>query len=839
MRLKTFTKVLIIFLITICTFSLNAAEIWVSPKGKDTNSGTKESPLATVHMAVRKAREMRRLKDASIKDGIRIIVMNGTYYLNEPLVIRPEDSGTADSPTTIEADANAKSILSGGFEIKNWKKSTIAINGLKKGIVWEAEAPSKAGEIINYRQLWVNGKKAVRAKSTTGNQMDRILSWDSATETCWIPYKDKSIKFEPGMEMFITQWWAIANLRIKNIEVVKDSARLSFEQPESRIQSEHPWPAPWISKNNGNSAFYLNNGISMLNEPGEWFLDRKKAKIYYIPRAGEDLTSAKVTVPVLENLVKVEGTLDTPVHHFNFKGISFQYSNWLRPSQQGHVPLQAGMYLLDAYKLKIPGTPNQASLENQAWIGRPRAAVEVNYANNTLFESCTFEHLSSTGLDLHKGTNHNIVRGNLFKDIGGNGISLGVFSEEAYEAHLPYSVKDERVVCSDEMILDNLITNVANEDWGCLGIAAGFIKNLTIEHNEISDVSYSGISMGWGWTHTENVMRNNKILRNKIHHFAKHLHDVAGIYTLSAQADSQIEENYIDKVYNSPYAHDPFLWLYLYTDEGSQGFTIKNNWIPIQKILKNNNGPKGNIWQDNYAFVDSKIKENAGIRKPYSNLSKEVVIDESWGMQEMPKPVAIEVIGKDMDIQKIKSTIKGFRIVGEELYQWQNHLVIYGLMNQPERTKRKLALAFPALEIKIYENPVYDFQKFERCKDAKPVSEWENIVLTANLVSDEKMQKEYVDYHATQFEKWPEIAKGFCNADFQQLQVFKNGRQLMLVISIPKGENLDKLNPKTTENNPRVNDWNNLMKKYQTGIEGAKPDETWIFLNKVNIEQKK
>lgn len=840
MHLNTFIRVLIIFLITLSTFSLNAAEIWVSTQGKDTNIGTKSNPLATVQMAVRKARELRRLKDASIKDGIRIIVMNGTYYLNEPLFIRPEDSGTPESPTTIEADASAKPILSGGFEIKNWKKSTIAINGLKKGIIWEAEAPQIAGEIINYRQLWVNEKKAIRAKSTSGTKMERILSWDHESQTCWIPFKDKSVKFEPGMEMFITQWWAIANLRIKNIEVKKDSARLSFEQPESKIQSEHPWPAPWISKNNGNSAFYLNNGISMLNEPGEWFLDRKKAKIYYIPRAGEDLTSAKVTVPVLENLVKVQGTLDTPVHHFNFKGISFQYSNWLRPSQQGHVPLQAGMYLLDAYKLKTPGTPNQASLENQGWVGRPRAAVEVNYANNTLFEGCSFEHLSSTGLDLYKGTNHNIVKGNLFKDIGGNGINLGVFSEEAYEAHLPYNVKDERVVCSNELISDNLITNVANEDWGCLGIAAGFIKNLTIEHNEISDVAYSGISMGWGWTHTDNVMRNNTIRANKIHHYAKHLHDVAGIYTLSSQPDSRIEENYIDKVYNSPYAHDPFLWLYLYTDEGSQGFTIKNNWIPIQKILKNNNGPKGNIWRDNYAFVDPKIKENAGIRSPYSNLlAKEVVVDEAWGLQEMPKSVAIELIGKDLDIEKIKSTIKGFRIVGQELYQWENHLVIYGLMNQPERTKRKLALAFPKLEIKIYENPVYDFQKFERCKDVKIASEWENIVLTANLVEDEKLQKEYIDYHTTQFEKWPEIAKGFCNADFQQLQVFKNGRQLMLVISIPKGENLDKLNPKTTENNPRVNDWNALMKKYQTGIEGAKPDETWIFLNKVNIEEKK
>ena len=833
MFLKKRNPLLIFLFIFSTVFSMQAADIWVAVNGKDSNEGTKASPLATVHMALRKARELRRLKDASIKGGIHIIIKDGTYYLDEPLFVRPEDSGTADSPTTIEADVNAKPIFNGGIAIKNWKKTTTSINGLKTGTVWVADAPTIAGNVINYRQLWVNDIKAVRAKSTTGDKMERILSWDKETETCWIPFKDKSVKFEPGMEMFIIQWWAIANLRIKNIEVVKDSARLSFEKPESRIQSEHPWPAPWISKNNGNSAFFLNNGMSMLNEAGEWFLDRKNAKIYYIPRAGENMANAKVIAPVLENLVELKGTIDTPVHDVKFKGISFQYSNWLRPSQQGHVPLQAGMYLLDAYKLKIPGTPNQASLENQAWVGRPRAAVEVNYANNTVFESCSFEHLSSTGLDLNKGTNNNKVQGNLFKDIGGNGISVGVFSEEAFEAHLPLQVKDEREVCSNELIADNLITNVANEDWGCLGIAAGFVKNLTIEHNEISDVAYSGISMGWGWTHTKNVMENNKILANKIHHYAKHLHDVAGIYTLSSQPDSRIEENYIDKVYNSPYAHDPFLWLYLYTDEGSQHFTIKNNWIPIQKILKNNNGPAGNIWEDNNQFVSTTIKEKAGIRAPFTNLEKEVVVDEAWGMQEMPKSVAIELIGKDFDIAKIKSTIKGFRIVGEELYQWENHLVIYGLMNQPERTKRKLALAFPELEIQIYENPIYDFQNSERCQDSKPASEWDNIVLTANLVDDPKMQKEYVEYHKTQFEKWPEIAKGFCNADFQQLQVFKNGRQLMLVISIPKGEDLDKLNPKTTENNPRVDDWNTIMKKYQTGIEDAKSGETWIFLKNI------
>ncbi|MNR41583.1 L-fucose mutarotase [compost metagenome] len=106
--------------------------------------------------------------------------------------------------------------------------------------------------------------------------------------------------------------------------------------------------------------------------------------------------------------------------------------------------------------------------------------------------------------------------------------------------------------------------------------------------------------------------------------------------------------------------------------------------------------------------------------------------------------------------------------------------------------------------------------------------------MSTNLVKDKQLQKEYLDHHATQFEKWPEVAKGFCNADFQQLRIFKNGRQLMLVISIPKGASLDELNPRTTLNNPKVDDWNNLMKKYQEGIEGTKPGEVWVFFSKNN-----
>jgi hypothetical protein len=602
-----------------------AAEIYVSKTGSDKNTGTKEQPLATLNMALRKARELRRLNDPSVKGGITIKIDQGVYRLDETVFIRPEDSGTADSPTIIEGAADGRSILSGGINITGWKKAVGAIPGLPaeaKGKVWVADAPMIGNEALLFRQLWVNNVKATRSRHTEAPLMNRILSWDKKSETCWIPKpKGMDISHIKGMEMFIHQWWAIAMLRIKDATAQGDSVKLSFYQPESRVQSEHPWPAPWISKKTGNSAFYLNNAIQFLNKPGEWFLDQSRQKIYYIPRPGEDMHTAAVTVPYLETLVKMQGTIDNPMSYVRFKNISFQHSTWLLPSKQGLVPHQAGMYMMDAYKLKIPGTPDKKSLENQAWVGRPAAAVAVAYAHHTGFEGCSFEHLASTGLDYQRGTHNDEIKGNLFKDIGGTGILAGVFSDEAQEVHLPYNPKDPREVCTNDHIENNLITDATNEDWGCVGIGAGYVKNISISHNEICEVNYTGISVGWGWTKTENAMRDNRIAANKIHHYARNMYDVAGIYTLSSQPGTVISNNSVDSIYKAPYAHDPEHWFYLYGDEGSSYITVKDNWCPAEKFLQNANGP-GDVWENNGPQVSAKIKDSAGLEPPYQHLLK-------------------------------------------------------------------------------------------------------------------------------------------------------------------------------------------------------------------------
>ena len=604
----------------LCSHWLLADEIWISPKGSDFNDGTRQSPKATLTSALRQAREWRRTEDNRIQGGITIYMEGGTYAFHEPVFIRPEDSGTKESPTVIRSVGDEKVILSGGISINGWKK---------QGKVWVADVPAFNGRPLDFRQLWVNGKKAVRARDVEDfEKMNRICSVDEKNEILYVPavsirrlIDNKGNLKAKYAEMVLHQMWCVANLRIRSVEVQGDSAAIRFHQPESRIQFEHPWPRPMVTTDGHNSAFYLTNARELQDVPGEWYHDIDARKVYYYPREGEKMQEAEVIVPAVETLVRVEGTLDRPVCHIRFEKITFSYTTWMRPSEKGHVPLQAGMYLTDGYRIDPKMQRNYLNhpLDNQGWLGRPAAAVRVVAARQIDFERCRFEHLGSTGLDYEEAVQGGVVRGCLFRDIAGNGLLVGSFSPAAHETHLPYDPADRREVCTQQQINNCYFTEIGNEDWGCLAIAAGYVGDVNIEHNEISEVPYSGISLGWGWTQTVNCMRNNRVHANLIHHYAKHMYDVAGIYTLGSQPKSYVTENCVHSIYKPGYVHDPNHWFYLYTDEGSSFITVRDNWTEGEKYLQNANGP-GNVWENNGPKVDSVIRERAGVEAAYKDL---------------------------------------------------------------------------------------------------------------------------------------------------------------------------------------------------------------------------
>lgn len=556
----------------------------------------KPEPYA-IEKALQQAREERRLNGA---ENVCIRLQSGTYRLNQSIIVRPEDSG-------IRVVADGKAVISGGVKISGWKK---------QGNVYVADVPEFNGRPLEFRQLWVNGKKADRARDVADfEKMYRIRSVDKKNEILYVPAAAvKKIRDAKHAEMVIHEMWCVANLRIKGIKIQGDSAAVTFHQPESHVHFMHPWPSPMVTTDGHNSAFYLTNDRGLLDVPGEWYLDAKEQKVYYIPRKGENMSTADVEVPAVETLMRVEGTPDNPVRNVTFEGVTFSYATWMRPSISGHAPLQAGMYMTEAYKLrpKMVRPNGDHKLDNQGWVGRPAAAVSVNCAEGIDFKGCTFEHCASTGIEFFEYTKGGRISRCTVRDIGGNGILAGGFGPETHEAHLPYNPSDSRIICTGLTIDNNLITDVTNEDWGCVGIGAGFVRDIKILHNEISEVSYTGISMGWGWNQQPCSMANNLVQGNLIHHYAKHMYDTAGIYTLGSQPHSLIEGNVVRDIYSPGYAHDPNHWFYLYTDEGSSCITVKNNWTPTEKYLKNANGPCNN-WENNGPAVADSIKAKAGI----------------------------------------------------------------------------------------------------------------------------------------------------------------------------------------------------------------------------------
>ena len=612
---KTFTY--LSFIIFLGWFpSLFAGEIYVSLQGNDKNPGTKEAPFNTLNRAIKQAREWRRLNWPEVAGGIYIRLEEGVYAQRNSLFLRPEDSGTPDSPTVICAVDGAHPVISGGVAVTGWKRGCNhpAVPEKLKQKIWSAEAPLIGNRRVETRQMWVNGHKVQRAAQFPDGGLERMIDFNPEEQTITIPVSQsvnpERLQNAGQLEMIVHQRWAIAILRVKSIDAKDGQAVVRFHEPESHLEFAHPWPQPVIGGEKGNSSFCLTNALELLDQPGEWFQEYPSGTIYYYPQASENMETAEVIIPTLETLVTIDGTLSRPVKHIQFNGITFEHTSWMRPSYQGHVTLQGGFPLLDAYKLQEPGLPEKAELENQAWITRPETAIRVRGAEHIDFKHCTFRHLSSTGLDYEWAVTASSVEDCQFTDIGGTALLVGAFPDGGFETHIPFIPADVRELCSHITIRNNFISNVTNEDWGCVGIGAGYVRNMDISHNEVCHLNYSGICVGWGWTSLESGMCNNRIEANYVHHFARRLYDAGGLYTLSNQPGSVMRNNRIEHLIEAPYATNDRAF-YIYLDEATDGYTMENNWCPAERFDSNRPGKK-NVWKNNGPQVADSIKYKAG-----------------------------------------------------------------------------------------------------------------------------------------------------------------------------------------------------------------------------------
>ena len=625
------------------------ATFYVAPGGSDANKGTKDAPFKTITQAQKAVRAI----NGSMTGDIEVILREGTYVLSGTIGFDERDGGKDGHYVRYKAAEGERPLITGGMGITGWTIHDEANN------IWKAE-----GVDGRFRQLYVNGRKAVRAcfpnvidadeKGAGGFDHDfvRLTKVDSTGRAFDISADYiKNIKNIEDVEIHLMIAWSENILRMESAQVNGGTAKLIPKDPERTRLFHRAYPMlgeAFASNPPKQQAFYLENSYDLIDAPGEWYLDEKEHVLYYKPRSGESMATAHVVAPRLNTLFSVLGK-DTKnkVGYMAFEGLTFAHSNYTRPSDEGFLDLQAANFNVDV--LADPGRGNWEKLNsNKFLLWRPDAAFRVENAHHFLVQGNVFSQIAATGLDFVSGTNDDMIQGNAFFEIGAAGIMLGKFYQDSTtEIHIAYNPSDKEEISTRDTVKNNLVTNVTNEHQGAVGIGAGYPRYVVIEHNEVSYTYYSGISIGFGWTKQQTAMTNNHVNWNEIHHISRLLCDSGPIYTLSNQGTgSEIQHNYIHDNGTSKWAD---YWnVPIYLDEGSSGFTVKEN------VFKNSPGGVGqnqagqNTIQQSGDYYSADVVNNAGIEKDFRYIRdiKEIPLaDFSGAVEQAPYTVQFSIPG--------------------------------------------------------------------------------------------------------------------------------------------------------------------------------------------------
>ncbi|PBC70392.1 F5/8 type C domain-containing protein [Streptomyces sp. TLI_235] len=569
-----------------------ATNFYVDPvNGNDSNSGTS---TASAFRTIQAAQNAVRAINSNMADDIVVNLRGGTYTLTSPVTFGSSDSGTNGHTVVYQAYNGETPVISGGKSITGW---TAASNGEYKASIGS----------LNFRQLYVNGVRATRARYPDAGTDFNLQGSDTTNKLLKVPSSQVSNWGNPNqVEMMLETQWGESYLRLKSISTAGSTANISIQDHEAGILFQRPWP-----QLANNSPFHFENAHEFLNEPGEFYVDTTTQTLYYKPRPGEDMSTASVKAPTVQTLFDVKGTsLDSPAHDLRFSGLTFTQTTWMEASNNGYLNGQGGNYNISA------------NTSNQQYVGRPPAAVQAADTDRITVSNNVFSQLGSTALDFSHGVHNSSAIGNYISDIAGNGIMVGKFSDPTVEYHTIYNPptspagEDAREVVKNVTVKDNLITRIGQDYPGTAGIDAGFVNSTTIDHNDISDTPWAGISLGWGWQSAANAEGNNSISYNRIGNVMNRLCDSAAIYHLSNDPGTVINGNYIHDVVRNAAACGSAV-AGLYTDEGSDNMTLSNSVLSHTDGFINQNRNGANVTLTNNTTSGDAVIKASGLESGY------------------------------------------------------------------------------------------------------------------------------------------------------------------------------------------------------------------------------
>jgi hypothetical protein len=322
----------------------------------------------------------------------------------------------------------------------------------------------------------------------------------------------------------------------------------------------------------------VENAFELLDQPGEFYLDKSQHRFYYIPRSGENLASADVEAPSLSTLVASDGNPSAEVSHIGFIGIQFSYANYtVSNTGTGFSDLQATYQITGSKGYATQGLCQFVSgggCPYGSWTKMP-AGVRFTYNRNVHFDHDYFVHMGAGGLDLGDGSQNDTVTACVFTDISGNGLDVG-----GVDIPQPTSAAAHT---TGIVVKDSHFYNTSAEYHGGVAIDVGYVEKSTFTHNQIDHVPYTAISIGWGgWPDKikqpaqPNYSNNNAVSNNLIFDHMSLLGDGGAVYTngitgTSMAIGEHVSGNVIHDQLNTSGGH------VLYTDNGATYVSILGN----------------------------------------------------------------------------------------------------------------------------------------------------------------------------------------------------------------------------------------------------------------------
>ena len=554
------------------------------------------------------------VKQSNPKDTY-VILMPGLHQVTSTFKLTGANTSANYNVVFTSYNKNDKGVISGGTDLTG--KFTHYENGIYR-------APVAVG--TQSRQLYVDGVKGVRARSdgrlkgftnTTVYGDNGKLNTVGAIVATDTKYKD--FKHIDDLEFIFYSLWTMGRCGVSSITENGDGT-ITFNMDSPGFEN-----LSIKGHTRARTPAWIENAYELIDQGGEWYLDEEgdgtNGYLYYLPRKGEDMSTAEVILPTFDNyfkedgpMINVEGTSGAPARNVEFNGVEISHTTWTRPSTvYGHSDAQNN-HIRETVQTDGPTGDRLAD-----------SAILIKYADNIDFYNCDLTRLGITGIKLLEGSDNCDITGNEFYYISGSAINVGDPYQGVYKSNGTASMTDEIYILDNINVTNNYIHHVAHDYWSAAAISAGHPRNSTIMHNEICNIPYSGMHIGYGWSNVVSSTMTLKIENNYIHDlFQGDIYDGAGIYTIggtggTAENPCTLRGNYIENI--GPGAAT------LYNDQGSRYWLVENNVSDIFSAWGETDPTTGdyksssNCMNVNHDEVDATIDNHLTWRNNYSNMN--------------------------------------------------------------------------------------------------------------------------------------------------------------------------------------------------------------------------